>query len=146
MSKPKSTSAHTSSPSYFQSCFPSLTASVVAPPFLSPPPPAQVFGIILVSVFAYDAFKIYRTELMTRTTEGEYLCPERGDAPTSATDISVIHGFPAWLHFHRRPTVIPGLPGSHSQTQEPQSPNLSSLDSLNHPSAIIYSTSIDMRA
>ncbi|CAH6832569.1 Cmtm5 [Phodopus roborovskii] len=32
---------------------------------------AFVFGIILVSVFAYDAFKIYRTELMTRTTEGD---------------------------------------------------------------------------
>ncbi|KAM7321569.1 CKLF-like MARVEL transmembrane domain-containing protein 5 isoform X2 [Microtus pennsylvanicus] len=30
-----------------------------------------VFGIILVSVFAYDAFKIYRTELMPRTTEGD---------------------------------------------------------------------------
>lgn len=33
----------------------------------------QVFGIILVSVFAYDAFKIYRTELMPRATEGECL-------------------------------------------------------------------------
>ncbi|XP_028644406.1 CKLF-like MARVEL transmembrane domain-containing protein 5 isoform X2 [Grammomys surdaster] len=32
---------------------------------------AFVFGIILVSVFAYDAFKIYRTELMPRTTEGD---------------------------------------------------------------------------
>ncbi|KAK7798318.1 hypothetical protein U0070_014490 [Myodes glareolus] len=32
---------------------------------------AFVFGIILVSVFAYDAFKIYRTELMSRTTEGD---------------------------------------------------------------------------
>nr|BAB23858.1 unnamed protein product [Mus musculus] len=32
---------------------------------------AFVFGIILVSVFAYDAFKIYRTELMPSTTEGD---------------------------------------------------------------------------
>ncbi|XP_021495312.1 CKLF-like MARVEL transmembrane domain-containing protein 5 isoform X3 [Meriones unguiculatus] len=30
-----------------------------------------VFGIILVSVFAYDAFKIYRTELMPRASEGD---------------------------------------------------------------------------
>uniref|UniRef100_A0A8C7EW22 CKLF like MARVEL transmembrane domain containing 5 n=1 Tax=Neovison vison TaxID=452646 RepID=A0A8C7EW22_NEOVI len=28
-----------------------------------------VFGIILVSVFAYDAFKIYRTEMAPRTTQ-----------------------------------------------------------------------------
>ncbi|XP_021495311.1 CKLF-like MARVEL transmembrane domain-containing protein 5 isoform X2 [Meriones unguiculatus] len=32
---------------------------------------AFVFGIILVSVFAYDAFKIYRTELMPRASEGD---------------------------------------------------------------------------
>nr|XP_021550984.1 LOW QUALITY PROTEIN: CKLF-like MARVEL transmembrane domain-containing protein 5 [Neomonachus schauinslandi] len=31
---------------------------------------AFVFGIILVSVFAYDAFKIYRTEMAPRTTQG----------------------------------------------------------------------------
>ncbi|XP_047591678.1 CKLF-like MARVEL transmembrane domain-containing protein 5 [Lutra lutra] len=30
---------------------------------------AFVFGIILVSVFAYDAFKIYRTEMAPRTTQ-----------------------------------------------------------------------------
>uniref|UniRef100_A0A8D2CKP5 CKLF like MARVEL transmembrane domain containing 5 n=1 Tax=Sciurus vulgaris TaxID=55149 RepID=A0A8D2CKP5_SCIVU len=29
-----------------------------------------VFGIILVSVFAYDAFKIYRTEMAPRATQG----------------------------------------------------------------------------
>ncbi|MBZ3881338.1 CKLF-like MARVEL transmembrane domain-containing protein 5 [Sciurus carolinensis] len=33
---------------------------------------AFVFGIILVSVFAYDAFKIYRTEMAPRATQG---CP-----------------------------------------------------------------------
>ncbi|XP_029807069.1 CKLF-like MARVEL transmembrane domain-containing protein 5 isoform X2 [Suricata suricatta] len=32
--------------------------------------PCLVFGIILVSVFAYDAFKIYRTEMAPRTTQG----------------------------------------------------------------------------
>lgn len=104
----------------------------MAPPFLSSP---QVFGIILVSVFAYDAFKIYRTELMPRTTEGECLCPERGDAPTSAPDTVLTHGFSAWLCLHRGPAVIPGLPGSHDQTQEVQSPDVSLLDSLNLPSA-----------
>ncbi|XP_047397523.1 CKLF-like MARVEL transmembrane domain-containing protein 5 isoform X2 [Sciurus carolinensis] len=31
---------------------------------------AFVFGIILVSVFAYDAFKIYRTEMAPRATQG----------------------------------------------------------------------------
>ncbi|XP_038165631.1 CKLF-like MARVEL transmembrane domain-containing protein 5 [Arvicola amphibius] len=96
---------------------------------------AFVFGIILVSVFAYDAFKIYRTELMPRTTEGECLCPARGDAAISAPDTVVIYGFPAWLHLHRGPAVIPGLPGSHDQTQEPRSSDSSSLDSLNLPSA-----------
>uniref|UniRef100_A0A673V8L7 CKLF like MARVEL transmembrane domain containing 5 n=1 Tax=Suricata suricatta TaxID=37032 RepID=A0A673V8L7_SURSU len=30
-----------------------------------------VFGIILVSVFAYDAFKIYRTEMAPRTTQDD---------------------------------------------------------------------------
>ncbi|XP_054571576.1 CKLF-like MARVEL transmembrane domain-containing protein 5 isoform X2 [Eptesicus fuscus] len=30
-----------------------------------------VFGIILVSVFAYDAFKIYRTEIVSRATQGD---------------------------------------------------------------------------
>uniref|UniRef100_A0A671DPR1 CKLF like MARVEL transmembrane domain containing 5 n=1 Tax=Rhinolophus ferrumequinum TaxID=59479 RepID=A0A671DPR1_RHIFE len=30
-----------------------------------------VFGIILVSVFAYDAFKIYRTEMVPRATQGD---------------------------------------------------------------------------
>uniref|UniRef100_A0A2K6EIS9 CKLF like MARVEL transmembrane domain containing 5 n=1 Tax=Propithecus coquereli TaxID=379532 RepID=A0A2K6EIS9_PROCO len=32
---------------------------------------AFVFGIILVSVFAYDAFKIYRTEMVPRATQGD---------------------------------------------------------------------------
>ncbi|XP_058149700.1 CKLF-like MARVEL transmembrane domain-containing protein 5 isoform X2 [Dasypus novemcinctus] len=32
---------------------------------------AFVFGIILVSVFAYDAFKIYQTELGPRATQGD---------------------------------------------------------------------------
>ncbi|ELR46060.1 CKLF-like MARVEL transmembrane domain-containing protein 5, partial [Bos mutus] len=32
---------------------------------------AFVFGIILVSVFAYDAFKIYRTEMVPRAAQGE---------------------------------------------------------------------------
>ncbi|XP_037358983.1 CKLF-like MARVEL transmembrane domain-containing protein 5 isoform X1 [Talpa occidentalis] len=32
---------------------------------------AFVFGIILVSVFAYDAFKIYRTELVPSATQGD---------------------------------------------------------------------------
>uniref|UniRef100_A0A8C8Z655 CKLF like MARVEL transmembrane domain containing 5 n=1 Tax=Prolemur simus TaxID=1328070 RepID=A0A8C8Z655_PROSS len=32
---------------------------------------AFVFGIILVSVFAYDAFKIYRTEMAPRATQGD---------------------------------------------------------------------------
>lgn len=43
---------------------------IPAPTHLLP----QVFGIILVSVFAYDAFKIYRTEMAPRTTQGECLC------------------------------------------------------------------------
>uniref|UniRef100_A0A9L0R8U9 CKLF like MARVEL transmembrane domain containing 5 n=2 Tax=Equus TaxID=9789 RepID=A0A9L0R8U9_HORSE len=30
-----------------------------------------VFGIILVSVFAYDAFKIYRTEIVPRATQAD---------------------------------------------------------------------------
>nr|XP_045011184.1 CKLF-like MARVEL transmembrane domain-containing protein 5 isoform X2 [Jaculus jaculus] len=30
-----------------------------------------VFGIILVSVFAYDAFKIYQNELVTRASQGD---------------------------------------------------------------------------
>ncbi|XP_054433720.1 CKLF-like MARVEL transmembrane domain-containing protein 5 isoform X3 [Pteronotus mesoamericanus] len=30
-----------------------------------------VFGIILVSVFAYDAFKIYRTDIVPRATQGD---------------------------------------------------------------------------
>ncbi|XP_053450532.1 CKLF-like MARVEL transmembrane domain-containing protein 5 isoform X5 [Nycticebus coucang] len=30
-----------------------------------------VFGIILVSVFAYDAFKIYRTQMAPRATQGD---------------------------------------------------------------------------
>ncbi|XP_004698962.1 CKLF-like MARVEL transmembrane domain-containing protein 5 [Echinops telfairi] len=30
-----------------------------------------VFGIILVSVFIYDAFKIYQTEMAPRATEGD---------------------------------------------------------------------------
>uniref|UniRef100_A0A667I791 CKLF like MARVEL transmembrane domain containing 5 n=1 Tax=Lynx canadensis TaxID=61383 RepID=A0A667I791_LYNCA len=33
--------------------------------------PCLVFGIILVSVFAYDAFKIYRTEMAPRTTQDD---------------------------------------------------------------------------
>ncbi|XP_007537717.1 CKLF-like MARVEL transmembrane domain-containing protein 5 isoform X1 [Erinaceus europaeus] len=32
---------------------------------------AFVFGIILVSVFTYDAFKIYQTELVPRATQGD---------------------------------------------------------------------------
>ncbi|XP_069319706.1 CKLF-like MARVEL transmembrane domain-containing protein 5 isoform X3 [Eulemur rufifrons] len=32
---------------------------------------AFVFGIILVSVFAYDAFRIYRTEMAPRATQGD---------------------------------------------------------------------------
>nr|XP_014711770.1 CKLF-like MARVEL transmembrane domain-containing protein 5 [Equus asinus] len=32
---------------------------------------AFVFGIILVSVFAYDAFKIYRTEIVPRATQAD---------------------------------------------------------------------------
>uniref|UniRef100_A0A5F9D1D1 CKLF like MARVEL transmembrane domain containing 5 n=1 Tax=Oryctolagus cuniculus TaxID=9986 RepID=A0A5F9D1D1_RABIT len=32
---------------------------------------AFVFGIILVSVFAYDAFKIYRTEMAPRASQGD---------------------------------------------------------------------------
>nr|XP_045011183.1 CKLF-like MARVEL transmembrane domain-containing protein 5 isoform X1 [Jaculus jaculus] len=32
---------------------------------------AFVFGIILVSVFAYDAFKIYQNELVTRASQGD---------------------------------------------------------------------------
>ncbi|XP_075860282.1 CKLF-like MARVEL transmembrane domain-containing protein 5 isoform X3 [Microcebus murinus] len=31
-----------------------------------------VFGIVLVSVFAYDAFKIYRTEMAPRATQGDH--------------------------------------------------------------------------
>ncbi|XP_060031298.1 CKLF-like MARVEL transmembrane domain-containing protein 5 isoform X3 [Erinaceus europaeus] len=33
--------------------------------------PCLVFGIILVSVFTYDAFKIYQTELVPRATQGD---------------------------------------------------------------------------
>lgn len=43
-------------------------------------PAPQVFGIILVSVFAYDAFKIYRTEIASRATQGECLSSGRGGA------------------------------------------------------------------
>ncbi|XP_011371124.1 CKLF-like MARVEL transmembrane domain-containing protein 5 isoform X2 [Pteropus medius] len=32
---------------------------------------AFVFGIILVSVFAYDAFKIYQIEMAPRATQGD---------------------------------------------------------------------------
>ncbi|XP_014441774.1 CKLF-like MARVEL transmembrane domain-containing protein 5 isoform X2 [Tupaia chinensis] len=32
---------------------------------------AFVFGIILVSIFAYDAFKIYRTEMVPRASQGD---------------------------------------------------------------------------
>jgi hypothetical protein len=32
-------------------------------------------------------------------------------------DTTGIHGFPALLPLHRGPAVIPGLPGSHDQTQ-----------------------------
>ncbi|XP_035970770.1 CKLF-like MARVEL transmembrane domain-containing protein 5 isoform X1 [Halichoerus grypus] len=42
-----------------------LRCVIPAPTRLLP----QVFGIILVSVFAYDAFKIYRTEMAPRTTQ-----------------------------------------------------------------------------
>ncbi|XP_011846073.1 PREDICTED: CKLF-like MARVEL transmembrane domain-containing protein 5 isoform X1 [Mandrillus leucophaeus] len=35
---------------------------------------AFVFGIILVSVFAYDAFKIYRTEMAPGAIQGECPC------------------------------------------------------------------------
>ncbi|XP_055150402.1 CKLF-like MARVEL transmembrane domain-containing protein 5 isoform X3 [Symphalangus syndactylus] len=33
--------------------------------------PCLVFGIILVSVFAYDAFKIYRTEMAPGASQGD---------------------------------------------------------------------------
>ncbi|XP_009004029.1 CKLF-like MARVEL transmembrane domain-containing protein 5 isoform X2 [Callithrix jacchus] len=33
--------------------------------------PCLVFGIILVSVFAYDAFKIYRTEIAPGASQGD---------------------------------------------------------------------------
>ncbi|XP_033620976.1 CKLF-like MARVEL transmembrane domain-containing protein 5 isoform X6 [Fukomys damarensis] len=33
--------------------------------------PCLVFGIILVSVFVYDAFKIYQTEMAPRAPEGD---------------------------------------------------------------------------
>ncbi|XP_060150596.1 CKLF-like MARVEL transmembrane domain-containing protein 5 isoform X3 [Globicephala melas] len=46
---------------------------------------AFVFGIILVSVFAYDAFKIYRTELASRATQGQQ---ERG---SEAVSLLIVH-------------------------------------------------------
>ncbi|PNJ35708.1 CMTM5 isoform 8 [Pongo abelii] len=33
--------------------------------------PCLVFGVILVSVFAYDAFKIYRTEMAPGASQGD---------------------------------------------------------------------------
>ncbi|KAI2570500.1 CKLF like MARVEL transmembrane domain containing 5 [Homo sapiens] len=33
--------------------------------------PCLVFGIILVSIFAYDAFKIYRTEMAPGASQGD---------------------------------------------------------------------------
>ncbi|XP_069881511.1 CKLF-like MARVEL transmembrane domain-containing protein 5 isoform X2 [Dipodomys merriami] len=57
---------------------------------------AFVFGVILISVFAYDAFKIYRTEMAPQATQGECLCPEKEDAPNSVPDNITRHGFLAW--------------------------------------------------
>jgi len=68
---------------------------------------AFVFGIILVSVFAYDAFKIYRTEMAPRTTQGECLCSGERTCPLHPVprlpdpDMP----FPAWLRIHRGPAV-----------------------------------------
>ncbi|XP_032773286.1 CKLF-like MARVEL transmembrane domain-containing protein 5 [Rattus rattus] len=106
---------------------------------------AFVFGIILVSVFAYDAFKIYRTELMPRTTEGECLRPERGDAPASCPRYC-IHGFPAWLPLHRGPAMIPGLPRSHDQTQGTIEPICVVFEFTEPRVPTIYSTSSEMCA
>ena len=44
---------------------------------------SQVFGIILVSVFAYDAFKIYRTEMVPRAAQGECLSSGERKCPLS---------------------------------------------------------------
>lgn len=74
----------------------------------------QVFGIILVSVFAYDAFKIYRTELASRATQGECLCSGKRRCPLHPLP-QLPHPampYPTWLHLHRGPVVILGLPGS----------------------------------
>lgn len=79
-----------------------------------------MFGIILVSVFAYDAFKIYRTEMAPGTTQGECLCSGERTCPLHPLpwlpDADM--PFPARLHIHRGPAVTPSyLAPRPSQTK-----------------------------
>lgn len=71
----------------------------------------QVFGIILVSVFAYDAFKIYQTEMAPRATQGECWCSGERGSPLPPTLPQLPHPdmpYLAWLHLHRGPAVTLG--------------------------------------
>lgn len=93
-----------------------LRCVIPAPTRLLP----QVFGIILVSVFAYDAFKIYRTEMAPGTTQGECLCSGERTCPLHPLpwlpDADM--PFPARLHIHRGPAVTPSyLAPRPSQTK-----------------------------
>uniref|UniRef100_A0A4X1SFX4 CKLF like MARVEL transmembrane domain containing 5 n=1 Tax=Sus scrofa TaxID=9823 RepID=A0A4X1SFX4_PIG len=72
---------------------------------------AFVFGIILVSVFAYDAFKIYQTEMAPRATQGECWCSGERGSPLPPTLPQLPHPdlpYLAWLHLHRGPAVTLG--------------------------------------
>lgn len=77
----------------------------------------QVFGIILASVFAYDAFKIYQTEMAPRATQGECLCSgeKRHSFQPQPWLPHPDMPFPAPLHLHRGPAVTQELPGSWAQ-------------------------------
>nr|CAI9710911.1 unnamed protein product [Rangifer tarandus platyrhynchus] len=72
---------------------------------------AFVFGIILVSVFAYDAFKIYRTEIVPRAAQGECLSSGERRCPLPPNPATPPMPYPTWLHLHRGPAVTLGIPG-----------------------------------
>lgn len=64
------------------------------------------------------------------------LVPDTGDT----------HGFPAWLPLHRGPAVIPGLPGSHNQTQGTTEPIFVILEFTELQVPTLYSASSEMCA